>query len=128
MKHIFLVSIILFSTLFSQAQDLNSRNEPFIKLEQEVLDYGTIKKGSDGKRVIKVSNTGKKPLIITKCDGSCGCTVPTCPSTTIAPGDSSEITIEYDTSREGSFNKRVTIKSNAENHVVYLKVVGVVEP
>ena len=124
----FILSLFLVVTTFSLSAQLESTDGAFLTIEKDTLDYGTIQKSSNGERFISVKNTGKKPLIITNCDGSCGCTVPTCPQTAIAPGESSQIKIKYDTSRVGTFNKTVTIKSNAVNHKVYLKVIGTVEP
>ncbi|MCB0764967.1 MAG: DUF1573 domain-containing protein, partial [Flavobacteriales bacterium] len=62
-----------------------------------------------------VTNTGDQPLIITNCQGSCGCTVPKCDTAPILPGASSAISVHYDTNRTGPFAKSVTINSNATN-------------
>jgi hypothetical protein len=86
-----------------------------IKVDKEVHDYGIINQNEDGKCEFKVTNTGNAPLIISKCKGSCGCTVPTCTQEPIAPGASTMITVEYDTKTAGPINKSVTIYSNAAN-------------
>ena len=62
-----------------------------------------------------MTNTGDQPLIITNCQGSCGCTVPKCEKEPIKPGQTSTITVKYDTNRVGPINKSVTISSNATN-------------
>lgn len=99
-------------------------NAPKIEFAEETLDYGTIDQGTNGVRYFKFTNTGKSPLIITSCQGSCGCTVPSCPKEAIMPGESGDIQVKYDTKRVGPFNKTVTVKSNASNKVVYLKIKG----
>lgn len=88
---------------------------PVITVDKDVHDYGTIEQGDNGECVFVVTNTGTAPLIINKCQGSCGCTVPTCPQEPIAPGASAEIKVKYDTNRVGPINKSVTITSNAGN-------------
>jgi hypothetical protein len=88
---------------------------PAISLDKEVHDYGTIQKGGDGACEFLVTNTGTEPLIISKCKGSCGCTVPKCDKNPILPGEKSKITVKYDTKRVGPINKSVTITSNATN-------------
>lgn len=88
---------------------------PAIVVDKEVHDYGTIPFGGNGTCEFKVTNTGTEPLILSKCKGSCGCTVPTCEPNPIAPGASSNITVKYDTKRPGTINKSVTIYSNAVN-------------
>jgi hypothetical protein len=80
-----------------------------------VHDYGTIKQGANGTCEFTVTNTGDQPLIITNCQGSCGCTVPKCEKEPIKPGQKSTITVKYDTNRVGPINKSVTISSNAGN-------------
>jgi hypothetical protein len=99
-------------------------NAPVIEFESDVVDYGTIKKNSDPIRIIKFKNTGKTPLVITNCKGSCGCTVPECPKEPIQPGETGELKVRYATDRVGPINKTVTVKSNASNGTVYIKVKG----
>ena len=51
---------------------------PSISLDKDVHDYGTISQGADGGCEFTVTNDGTEPLIISRCKGSCGCTVPKC--------------------------------------------------
>ncbi len=88
---------------------------PQISVDKEVHDYGTIPQGANGTCEFTVTNTGSAPLIITSCKGSCGCTVPKCDTEPIKPGQSTTVTVKYDTKRVGPINKSVTISSNAEN-------------
>lgn len=88
---------------------------PKISVNKVEHDYGTIEKGADGTCVFIVTNTGNAPLIISYCKPSCGCTVPQWSKDPIPPGGSIEIVVKYDTNREGSFTKTVTITSNAVN-------------
>ncbi len=101
-------------------------NGPVIKFDADVVDFGTIEQKSDPFRVVMFTNTGKKPLHITNCKGSCGCTVPQCPTTPIMPGEQGELKVRYDTNRVGRISKTVTVKSNANNGTVTLKVVGTI--
>ena len=88
---------------------------PMISLDKEVHDYGTIEQGANGTCEFMVTNTGDQPLIITQCQGSCGCTVPKCDTAPVKPGEKTIITVKYDTKRVGPINKSVTISSNAVN-------------
>lgn len=120
------------TTFASKAQDAAqpapNPNAAEIVFEQEVLDYGTIEHNADGNRVFKFKNTGKEPLIITNCVGSCGCTVPTWPKEPIKPGTSSEIKVKYATDRVGAFEKTITVSSNAKSATKIIKIKGVVKP
>lgn len=99
-----------------------------IKFEKMVHDYGTIKQGDNGECVFKFKNTGKEPLIITMCQGSCGCTVPQCPKDPILPGKTGEIKVKYDTQRVGPISKSVTVQSNAKSGTQTIQIKGNIEP
>lgn len=104
-------------------------NAPEIKWETKNIDFGKVVKGdeSNSTRYFKFTNTGKTPLIISSCHGSCGCTVPSCPTEAILPGKAGEIKVHYDINRPGNFTKTVTVSSNAKNNNETLQISGVVE-
>ena len=118
----------LFLLLFSisvYAQQIS----PQIEFETTIIDYGTIENGSDGARVFKFKNTGSADLIITNVKSTCGCTIPKKPDGPIAPGESSEIIVRYDTKRTGPFRKTITVYTNQENNpIIALKLKGTVLP
>ena len=126
MKKLLLALTFLAAGTFAYAQETNP-NAAEITFEKEVMDYGTIDKGSDGSREFVFTNTGKEPLIITKAVGSCGCTVPTWPREPIAPGESAVMRVKYDTQRVGAFHKSVTVTSNASNPTAVVKIKGTVK-
>jgi len=99
-------------------------NAPIFKFESEVVNYGDIARNSDGVKVLKFTNVGKSPIIITNVKGSCGCTVPTSPKEPILPGEEGEIQIKYATNRIGPFSKTVTITSNALRSNIVIPVKG----
>jgi hypothetical protein len=97
-----------------------------IVFDKETHDYGTIEQGANGIYEFKFTNSGKEPLIISNCKGSCGCTVPSWPKEPIKPGGSGVIKVSYDTKRIGAFNKTVTITSNAKSNNKTITIKGVV--
>jgi hypothetical protein len=79
--------------------------------------------------VFSFTNTGNADLIITNVKSSCGCTIPKKPEDPIAPGESSEIVVRYDTNRVGPFRKTITVSTNQENDpIIALKIKGTVRP
>jgi len=135
MKKTLLTLFILASTvLVLNAQDKGEKKvqatevieTPEIVFEKELHDYGTIDQGANGNYEFKFSNTGKEPLIITNCKGSCGCTVPSWPKEPIKPGGTGAIKVTYDTKRVGAFSKTVTISSNAKSNSKVISIKGVV--
>lgn len=88
---------------------------PVIEVLQSEVDFGTIDQDSEPYRTFKITNTGNAPLLITNARGSCGCTVPERSDWTppIAPGETRDLRVRYDTHRIGQFRKRVTLTTNA---------------
>lgn len=119
---ILLIGCIGFTT---SAQEKKAK----IEFKTETIDYGTIDKGADGKRVFEFTNVGEAPLKITKVNSSCGCTVPKWPKEAVLPGESGEIEVIYNTRRVMPIRKTITVVSNAERPYVALKIKGnVVDP
>ncbi len=102
-------------------------NQADIKFEKLKHDYGTIKQGGNGDCEFKFTNNGKEPLIISMCQGSCGCTVPSCPKEPILPGKTGVIKVHYDTKRVGPISKTVAVTSNAKSGNVTISIAGTVE-
>lgn len=100
---------------------------PVMVFEKETVDYGVIEKNSDPYRVFAFKNEGNQPLIIKSARGSCGCTVPTYPTEPIAPGESAEIKVRYDTKRIGKFRKTVTLTTNGNPATKVLTISGEVK-
>ncbi|PKD18251.1 hypothetical protein APR41_03620 [Salegentibacter salinarum] len=95
-----------------------------IEFKSETIDYGEIKKGSDGVRVFEFTNTGNAPLVIANVTSSCGCTIPKKPEEPIQPGETGEIQVKYNTKLVGPIRKTVTVYSNAEEATKSLKIKG----
>ena len=129
-KVLALLSLMSFLVLSVQAQDAPNAaaesNEayPVMEFETTTIDYGKIKRNSEPYRIFKFTNTGDAPLIISKAKGSCGCTVPTYPKEAIAPGESAEVKVRYDTNRFGNFTKSVTLTTNEKTPTRKLTIKG----
>lgn len=101
-----------------------AQNTAKMEFKSETIDYGEIKKGSDGVRVFEFTNVGNAPLVIENVTSSCGCTIPKKPEEPIMPGETGEIQVEYDTKRVGPIRKTVTVYSNADVPTKALKIKG----
>ena len=116
MKTILSFIAVCFITLSVTAQEF--------KFEKELIDYGKVAQGSEGKRVFVFTNIGDAPLIIKDIKSTCGCTVPTRPDKPIMPGEKGQIEVSYDTKRPGLFSKAITVYSNAKKERKMLKIKG----
>jgi len=124
----FFTLALLFSLSLSGFAQKEIISGPAISLDKDTHDYGTIKLGADGNCQFTVTNIGTEPLIISNCQGTCGCTVPQCDKAPIMPGQTSVIKVAYDTKRVGPFTKGVTISSNAVNESSkMINITGTVE-
>ncbi|MDX1773830.1 DUF1573 domain-containing protein [Oceanihabitans sediminis] len=120
MKHLITILFIGIFSLSINAQEKVAK----IEFKETTVDYGTIEKGADGVRTFVFTNTGDAPLIISKVNSSCGCTVPKKPEGPIMPGETGEIQVKYDTNRVMPIRKTITVLSNAETPTVALKIKG----
>ena len=96
-----------------------------VEFEETTFDFGTVTDGEKVSHVYKFKNTGNEPLVITDAKGSCGCTVPSKPTEPIAPGDTGEITVEFNSkNKKGKRNQSVTITANTNPPQTIIRMTG----
>lgn len=94
-----------------------------VSFSEEEFNFGDIKDGDKVSHIFKITNTGENPLVIKSAVGSCGCTVPKYSNEPIAPGESGEINVEFDSSNKPGMNeKMVTVVANTEQQMHILKI------
>ncbi len=132
MKKLFLLFVAVSLGISAFAQE-----KKFVQFAESVYDFGVIAEGGGNygtfTAVFKFTNVGNSPIFIENARASCGCTTPRIDlSKPIAPGDSSEIPVAYNTNgRPGSFNKDVTItfkNAAGETSVERIVIKGRVTP
>lgn len=130
------ITAIIAMTTLSVAQNAAPAAKPAdanpnaadFKFEKEVHDFGNVKEGTQAEYTFKFTNTGKEPLVITNVQASCGCTTPKWTKEPVKPGESGTVTAIYNSKgRPGTFNKAVTINSNAKTPQKVLFIKGNVE-
>ena len=107
--------IVLFSaTGYAQGdKPAKTVGSAMLTVDHTEHDFGVIKKASEGNCTFLIHNSGDQPLIISNCQGSCGCTTPKCDTNPVGPDEKTEITVHYDTMRLGPFTKTVTVAWNS---------------
>ena len=88
-----------------------------ISFAESTYDFGEVMDGEKVEHTYVFTNTGAEPLVISNAKGSCGCTVPSWPKEPIAPGESGEILVRFDSGGKGRVGggaqtKTVTITAN----------------
>ncbi len=102
-------------------------NQASFKFEKEEFDFGTIEQGESTTHEFKFINTGSEPLIISKAEGSCGCTVPIFPKEPILKNQTATIKVTFNsTGKFGIQDKTVTITSNAKQNPMIIHIKGTV--
>ena len=114
--------VVAFNVGFAQGQ-------PKITFDKMQHNFGSFLESAGVQTTTFIfKNTGTTPLILNDVRASCGCTTPKWTRDPVAPNGSGEITVSYDPkNRPGSFNKSVTVGSNAENSSVMLTISGEVQ-
>lgn len=129
MRIVFQVALVLIITVLTSCNDQSNAGVdaagttdstsytagegPLMVIDEEYFDFGKIAADVPVTHIFRISNGGNAPLIISECSKKCGCTVPKCDKSPIAPGGNSEIEVTFDAKARGVFNKTVTVESNS---------------
>lgn len=118
-KYLLVFATVTFTTIsFGQSK---------IKFDIMEHDFGAVEEGTIPTKVFRYSNEGKDSLALSMVKPSCGCTTPNWPKDTLLAGETSEITVKYNSKgRIGAFNKTINVLSNAVNEHEVLRIKGVV--
>jgi len=109
--------------------DKKSKGLTSILFEKKVHNFGRINEGEIVNTVFKFTNTGKLGLFITNAQTTCGCTVPNWPRTPIKPGESGEITVQFDShDKKGEVDKTITVTANTQPAATVLLIKSTVVP
>lgn len=112
------------SNLMSQS-DTGTAVISFVEYEH---DFGKVTEGEKVGYIFKFKNTGTGDLIINSATATCGCTVPKYSTKPIASGKQGDMEVIFDTSgRSGIQTKTISVRSNASNPVVLLRIVAEVK-
>jgi len=92
---------------------------------EEEYDFGKVVEGEVVTYVFHFTNEGKMPLVITSARSTCGCTVPQWPDRPVAPGESGEINVRFNTAgKKGWQKKPINVTANTYPSVTTVNVVG----
>lgn len=98
---------------------------PIMSFTDTVHNFGDVPQETIVEYNYTFTNTGKKPLIVSSADGSCGCTVADYPKEPVMPGGSGEIKVSFSTANKtaGHIEKSVSVITNSARsvHLLYVK-------
>lgn len=118
MKRIlFILNILFAAVLAAQAQ-------PKITFDKNVQELGYVLWRNPVTITYHFTNTGDKPLVISKVTSSCGCTEVDWTKSPIGAGEKGTVTAVFDAEAIGHFYKEVGIYCNASYRPIYLEFNG----
>jgi hypothetical protein len=133
MKKLLLLLLLLPALVVAQSPPSNQNDvvridpSPVFQFNEESWDFGTIQQGIPVTHTFEFINSGKQPMVISQVTASCGCTTPVWTKEAVNENGKGMVAVTYNSAREGSFVKTVTILSNA-GEPKYLTVKGNVVP
>lgn len=95
------------------------------KFDAETFDFGKIALGKPVTHTFTFTNVGAQPIIISKVETTCGCTVPKYTEAPIAPNAKGTIEVTFNAAAgPAPFSKGITITSNAKTPTKVLIIKG----
>ena len=119
-----LFSLTAVAGSFAQPVTVEETNGPLISFSETEYDFGTVRTGDEAVHYFVFSNTGNAPLAIVNVRASCGCMASEWTKKPVVTGGRDSLRVEYNTRIKGSFNKTISVQSNAENGDIELKIRG----
>lgn len=103
---------------------------PEIEFETPSFNFDKVAEGEIVTHAFAFRNTGKAPLVISKVEGTCGCTVmKDWPKSPIKPGGKGEVIVEFNSNKRPGYQKKtITVLANTvpASNLIYIEgeVVG----
>lgn len=98
---------------------------PTMDFADTVYNFGDVGQEQIVTHDYTFTNNGKKPLVVSSAEGSCGCTVADYPKEPVAPGGTGVITVSFSTANKepGHIEKSVAVTTNSARsvHLLYVK-------
>lgn len=118
--------ILLFTLIVGIGITAKAQTKPAeFKFDTEVHDFGSIPLNKPVVFTFNFTNTGDAPLIISKVETTCGCTVPDYTKTPIKKGEQGFVKVTLTpTGPALPFNKGITLTSNARTTTKVLVIKG----
>jgi len=85
---------------------------PKVVIEQDEFDFGNAELGAVGRHQFVIKNQGRGPLILTKGETSCVCTLSSIEQPEVPPGGSTHVEVEWHPKAHGPFRQSAQVLTN----------------
>ncbi|MEQ8473194.1 MAG: DUF1573 domain-containing protein [Marinoscillum sp.] len=118
-----------FGVVAQSSDTEETQSGPKITFSESTHAFGDIYQGDRVTHTFSYENSGNEALIISDVRTSCGCTATNWSREPLAPGESADITVNFNSrGKMGMQNKIVTIMSNAVNSTERIKITANILP
>ena len=102
-----------FAFLFAASAAPPPAGTPVLVVDEPAHDFGEVTQGEVLRHAFVLRNAGTADLVIARVQPTCGCTVATPTRTVLAPGETSEIAVTYNSANQsGPQHKRIAVSTN----------------
>lgn len=109
-------SFSVYATLedfFPQMTAAELSNAAELTFESQTIDFGNVNGDAPTEKEVRLSNTGKKELLLKSIQPNCSCVTAAASKTSLKPGESATVRITFiPQERSGTQNKAITFYSN----------------
>ncbi|MES2701654.1 MAG: DUF1573 domain-containing protein [Bacteroidota bacterium] len=107
----------------TRTQKVREMRKTTMQFYETKFDFGKVPEGKTVKHAFRFKNTGNSPLMISKTDVSCGCTVTDFSEEPVAPDADGEVTVQFNTAgKSGIQKKNIIVHSNALPEAVSISI------
>ncbi len=125
MKYFYIIIVNFF--LFTHCATAQKRvSQGFLHCPQTHFSFDTLTFASPATHNFMCINTGAQALKIINIRSSCSCSVPQWKQKAIAPGDTTYISVKYDSRRSGEFAREIIVYPNTKQKELSLFISGIV--
>lgn len=124
-KTYLIVPVLLLLTILNGCKKVGENKITSLRIEDTIRHYSPIMQGMKQNISVRVTNTGKEPLLLKNVMPSCGCTVAKFPTYAIAPGNDAIIEMEYDSSKNTGYTAiYTTLTANVpeKSHTIFFDI------
>jgi len=118
---------ITFWILFYSCSSNISSNDALIQFAVTEYNFGKLTYNKETEYIFEFTIPGKKKLVVSSVEASCGCAATDWTKRPVKPGRSGQVTVKYDASFPGVFYETIKVHFNGEDSPVQLSIKGQVE-
>ncbi len=95
-------------------------------LTEQDHDFGEVTSGKTVRFMFRFKNVTPEPLVLQTVRTTCGCTAAEWTEEPVAPGATGQVLVEFESSQQGAFRKKIRVFFNRQRKPEILWIEGVI--